>query len=42
MSGVRQTVEVDGRAVTVSNLDKILYPGNAFTKARIIDYWPDR
>ncbi|MDX1659575.1 MAG: non-homologous end-joining DNA ligase [Nitriliruptorales bacterium] len=35
----RTTVEVAGRAVTVSNLDKVLYPSVGFTKAAVIDYY---
>ncbi|MEV4567075.1 non-homologous end-joining DNA ligase [Nonomuraea sp. NPDC049419] len=32
-------VKVDGRELTLSNLDKVLYPDNGFTKAEIIDYY---
>ena len=32
-------VEVDGRALTLSNLDKVLYPEEGFTKAQVIDYY---
>ena len=32
-------VEVDGRMLTLSNLDKVLYPEDGFTKARVIDYY---
>jgi bifunctional non-homologous end joining protein LigD len=39
MAAVKQTVEIEGRAVTLSNLDKILYPGSGFTKAQVIDYY---
>src|SRR5688572_109804 len=31
------TVEVEGRRLTLSNLDKVLYP-NGFTKAEVVDY----
>jgi bifunctional non-homologous end joining protein LigD len=34
-----RTVEVDGRRLKVSNLDKVLYPDAAFTKAEVIDYY---
>jgi len=34
-----QFVEVDGRQLKVSNLDKVLYPESAFTKAEVIDYY---
>jgi bifunctional non-homologous end joining protein LigD len=32
-------VEVDGRRITLSNLDKVLYPEAGFTKAEVIDYY---
>jgi len=32
-------VQVEGRALTLSNLDKVLYPAAAFTKAQVIDYY---
>src|SRR4051812_25945481 len=37
----RNTAEltVGPRRITVSNLDKTLYPGEKFTKARVIDYY---
>jgi len=31
-------VEVDGRSLTLSNLDKVLYPNVGFTKGQVIDY----
>src|ERR1700719_2254539 len=34
-----ETLEVEGRAVPVSHLDKIFYPATGFTKAQIIDYY---
>jgi bifunctional non-homologous end joining protein LigD len=33
------TIELAGRRLTLSNLDKILYPDAGFTKARVIDYY---
>jgi bifunctional non-homologous end joining protein LigD len=30
---------VDGRQLTVSNLDKVLYPDSGFTKGQVIDYY---
>ena len=38
---VRKTeqLSVGGRRITVSNLDKLLYPGERFTKAKVIDYY---
>ena len=37
----RASVEVDvaGRRLELSNLDKVLYPAAGFTKARVIDYY---
>lgn len=35
----RQTVEVDGQQLAVSNLDKVLYPDVGFTKAHVLDYY---
>lgn len=32
-------VEIDGRIIAVSNLDKVLYPAAGFTKAQVIDYY---
>jgi len=34
-----QSVEIDGRRLRVSNLDKVLYPEVGFTKAEVIDYY---
>lgn len=36
MSGA--TVEIEGRSLTLTNLDKVLYP-NGFTKGQVIDYY---
>jgi bifunctional non-homologous end joining protein LigD len=30
---------VEGRELTVSNLDKVLYPGTGFTKGELLDYY---
>jgi bifunctional non-homologous end joining protein LigD len=35
----RIRVEVAGRALELSNLDKVLYPGVGFTKGEVIDYY---
>ena len=35
----RQRVRVDGRQLSVSNLDKVLFPEVSFTKAQVIDYY---
>jgi bifunctional non-homologous end joining protein LigD len=34
-----QHVEVEGRTLAVSNLEKVLYPASGFTKAQVIDYY---
>jgi bifunctional non-homologous end joining protein LigD len=31
--------EIDGRRLTLSNLDKVLYPAAGFTKGQVIDYY---
>lgn len=33
------TLQIDGRAVAVSSLDKIFYPETGFTKGQVIDYY---
>jgi bifunctional non-homologous end joining protein LigD len=35
----RVTVEVDGRQLSLSNLDKVMYPAVGFTKGQVIDYY---
>jgi len=35
----RVSVEVDGRTLSLSNLDKVLYPDHGFTKGEVIDYY---
>jgi bifunctional non-homologous end joining protein LigD len=35
----KQRVEIDGRTLSVSNLDKVLFPAVPVTKAQIIDYY---
>ena len=37
--GTNAEVEVDGRQLKLSNLDKVLYPEAGFTKAQVIDYY---
>jgi bifunctional non-homologous end joining protein LigD len=39
MAKKTEELVVGGRRLTVSNLDKVLYPGEKFTKARVIDYY---
>ena len=34
-----QPVEVDGRELTLTNLDKVMYPATGFTKGEAIDYY---
>jgi bifunctional non-homologous end joining protein LigD len=34
-----RTVEVEGRELRLSNLDKVLYPKSGFTKGEVIDYY---
>ncbi len=35
----RVHVEVEGRQLSLSNLDKIMYPLTGFTKGHVIDYY---
>ena len=35
----RQNLKIAGRSIPVSNLDKALYPGEKFTKAKVIEYY---
>jgi bifunctional non-homologous end joining protein LigD len=35
----RIPVQVDGRTLTLSNLDKVLYPEHGFAKGEVIDYY---
>ena len=34
-----QTVEIDGKHLKLTNLDKVLYPAAGFTKGQVIDYY---
>jgi bifunctional non-homologous end joining protein LigD len=34
-----RVVEVDGRELTLTNLDKVLYPTPGFTKGEVVDYY---
>jgi bifunctional non-homologous end joining protein LigD len=38
-SGGAREVEVEGRRLRVTNLDKVLYPAAGFTKGEVIDYY---
>src|SRR6266571_8910094 len=33
------TIEIEGKELKLSNLDKVLYPAAGFTKAQLIDYY---
>jgi bifunctional non-homologous end joining protein LigD len=35
----RMEVEVDGRRLSLSNLDKVFYPATGFTKGQVIEYY---
>jgi bifunctional non-homologous end joining protein LigD len=35
----RVEVEVEGRRLSLSNLDKVMYPASGFTKGQLIDYY---
>jgi bifunctional non-homologous end joining protein LigD len=35
----RVSVEVEGRELSLSNLDKVMFPAVGFTKGQVIDYY---
>ena len=37
--GKKSSLEIGGRTLQVSNLDKVMYPGTGFTKGQVIDYY---
>jgi len=39
MAARRVEVEVEGRTLSLSNLDKVFYPETGFTKGQVIDYY---
>jgi bifunctional non-homologous end joining protein LigD len=39
VSGTKIAVDVDGRQVVLSNLDKVLYPAVGFAKGQVLDYY---
>lgn len=39
MSPERILTEIDGRELSLSNLDKVLYPETGFTKGQVLDYY---
>src|ERR1700760_1533717 len=38
-AGDKIAVQVDGRDLTLTNLAKVLYPADGFTKAEVLDYY---
>lgn len=34
-----QSIEIEGRQLSLTNLDKVLYPATGFTKGQVIDYY---
>jgi bifunctional non-homologous end joining protein LigD len=39
VSGTKVVVDVDGRPVALTNLEKVLYPSVGFTKGQVLDYY---
>jgi bifunctional non-homologous end joining protein LigD len=39
VSRERVETEIDGRRLTLSNLEKVLYPESGFTKGQVLDYY---
>ena len=39
MAKQESLVEIEGRQIKLSNLDKVLYPKAGFTKGQVIDYF---
>jgi bifunctional non-homologous end joining protein LigD len=39
VAATRVEVEVEGRRLSLSNLDKVMYPAAGFTKGQVIDYY---
>jgi bifunctional non-homologous end joining protein LigD len=39
VAGKSREVDVEGRTLSISNLDKVLYPAGGFTKGEVIDYY---
>ena len=37
----KQHIEIDGKALSVSNTDKIFYPGDGFTKGDVIAFYSE-
>ena len=34
-----QTIEIEGKHLTLTNLEKVLYPATGFTKGQVVDYY---
>ncbi len=39
MAKAEPVIEVEGRPIKISNLDKVLYPKDGFTKGQVMDYY---
>jgi bifunctional non-homologous end joining protein LigD len=39
VAGEKISVDVDGRHLVLSNMDKVLYPASGFTKGEVVDYY---
>jgi bifunctional non-homologous end joining protein LigD len=39
MAGKASVVEIEGKHLSLTNLDKVLYPATGFTKGQVIDYY---
>ena len=39
MASARLEVQVEGRTLSLSNLNKVMYPAVGFTKGEVIDYY---
>ncbi len=39
MAATEAEIEVEGKKIRVSNLDKIFFPANQFSKGQVIDYY---
>lgn len=38
-AGGGRTSDIDGRSIALTNLDRVLYPEDGFTKGDLVDYW---
>ena len=41
MAETRQLVEIDGRRLRLTNLDKVIYPETGMTKGEVISYYAE-